>query len=119
MKSKLDIPIKVFNILGDIILISYLFLINMEYWFSLVSAMTIVLAIKIICQLIITKNENKYLFIAVTIITFIVFVIIEIILIPDNIFAFTLLKIPAVLYLITFAFSLTLSIIKNKTSLIK
>ena len=91
--------LKILNILGDIVLISYLFLINMEYWFSLTAAGTIALALKIINVCIQSDDrKNKFLCIAVTIIAFIILAILEIFINNDSLFAFELIVYPLIIY---------------------
>jgi len=90
---------KILNISGDIVLISYLFIINMEYWFSLTAAGTIALALKIINVCIQSDDKkNKFLCIAVTVIAFIILASLEIFINNDSIFAFQLVVFPLIIY---------------------
>lgn len=98
--------LKILNITGDIVLISYLFLINMEYWFSLTAAGTIAAALKII-NICIQSNDrkNKFLYMTITIIAFIVLAVLEIIINNDSVFAFELVVYPLIIYSILIIFS--------------
>ena len=107
--------LKILNILGDIVLISYLFLINMEYWFSLTAAGTIALALKIINICIQSDDKkNKFLYIAVTIIVFIILAILEIFINNDSLFAFELIVFPLIIYSVLIAVSGLAVFFKNK-----
>ena len=107
--------LKIMNILGDIVLISYLFLINMEYWFSLTAAGTIALALKIINICIQSDDKkNKFLYIAVTVIAFIILAILEIFINNDNIFAFQLVVFPLIIYSVMMIISGLAVFFKNK-----
>lgn len=98
--------LKILNITGDIVLISYLFLINMEYWFSLTAAGTIAAALKII-NICIQSNDrkNKFLYMAVTVIAFVILAVLEIFINNDSIFAFELVVYPLIIYSILIIFS--------------
>ena len=107
--------LKILNILGDIVLISYLFLINMEYWFSLTAAGTIALALKIINVCIQSDDKkNKFLYIAVTVIAFIILAILEIFINNDSIFAFQLVVFPLIIYSVMMIISGLAVFFKNK-----
>ena len=89
MKNTISVTTKILNIISDISLITYLALINMECWDSLISAMTIVMAIKIFGVIFSApKSESKYIAIAVALISTLIAFSIEFITMPDNVLAF-------------------------------
>ncbi len=95
---------KILNFASNIFFSIYMIIILCEYWEFSISAMTIILMIKVL-QKISRSNDkdNKYLFLAIGIIFFIVLIVTQIIIFPTNIVLIQILKelyIPAITLII-------------------